>query len=360
MTENGTSFSVMDSFANKRILITGGLGFLGTNLAYRLLKLGGNVTLVDSLIPEYGGNLFNIAASKKMSASISPTSARSHSMTYLVQGAGIICSTSPARRVTWTPWRTSVYRSWKSTAAPSSPFSRPAAHTIRASRSSSAAPARSTASPITCRCAKIICSAPSTSTASTKWRVSGTTSSTAMSYGIRACALRSHQHLRPAHARQGRPADLSRHLDPPPARRPGRCEVWGGAQLRDFSYVEDAVDAFLMAAAHPGAAGNVYNIGGCEVNLATGSGRLGWWRFTDRGNTRCERFPKTVKKLTSAITTPTTLGSAPTWDGNLAFLCVKVCSLRLPITKSICRIICESCKNHNPADGPPRRLSRPL
>ena len=35
--------------------------------------------------------------------------------------------------------------------------------------------------------------------------------------------------------------------------------------MRDFSYVEDAIDAFLIAAAHPGAAGNVYNIGGCEV-----------------------------------------------------------------------------------------------
>jgi UDP-glucose 4-epimerase len=39
-------------------------------------------------------------------------------------------------------------------------------------------------------------------------------------------------------------------------------EVWGGEQLRDFTYVEDAVDAFLAAAAHPEAAGEVYNVGG--------------------------------------------------------------------------------------------------
>jgi UDP-glucose 4-epimerase len=47
-------------FRNKKVLITGGLGFIGSNLAQRLLDLGAQVLLVDSLIPEYGGNLFNI------------------------------------------------------------------------------------------------------------------------------------------------------------------------------------------------------------------------------------------------------------------------------------------------------------
>ena len=41
-------------------LITGGLGFIGSNLALRLVELGAHVTLVDAMIPEYGGNLFNI------------------------------------------------------------------------------------------------------------------------------------------------------------------------------------------------------------------------------------------------------------------------------------------------------------
>jgi UDP-glucose 4-epimerase len=43
-----------------RALITGGLGFIGSNLAIRLTELGARVTLVDAMIPEYGGNLFNI------------------------------------------------------------------------------------------------------------------------------------------------------------------------------------------------------------------------------------------------------------------------------------------------------------
>ena len=49
-----------DNFAGKSILITGGLGFVGSNLARALVAKGAKVTLVDSLIPLYGGNIFNI------------------------------------------------------------------------------------------------------------------------------------------------------------------------------------------------------------------------------------------------------------------------------------------------------------
>ena len=51
----------MDQFKGKRVLITGGCGFIGSMLARRMLQLGAQVTLVDSLIPLYGGNLANIA-----------------------------------------------------------------------------------------------------------------------------------------------------------------------------------------------------------------------------------------------------------------------------------------------------------
>jgi len=48
------------NFFGANVLITGGLGFIGSNLACRLVDQGANVTLVDSLIPEYGGNLINV------------------------------------------------------------------------------------------------------------------------------------------------------------------------------------------------------------------------------------------------------------------------------------------------------------
>lgn len=52
---------ITNSFSGKNVLITGGLGFIGSNLVWRLVDQGAKVTLVDSLIPEYGGNLFDIA-----------------------------------------------------------------------------------------------------------------------------------------------------------------------------------------------------------------------------------------------------------------------------------------------------------
>jgi len=47
-------------YSGRPALITGGLGFIGSNLAIRLVNLGAKVTIVDSLIPEFGGNWFNV------------------------------------------------------------------------------------------------------------------------------------------------------------------------------------------------------------------------------------------------------------------------------------------------------------
>ncbi len=49
------------AFQGKRALITGGMGFTGSNLAIALVDAGADVTIVDAMIPGYAGNLFNIA-----------------------------------------------------------------------------------------------------------------------------------------------------------------------------------------------------------------------------------------------------------------------------------------------------------
>jgi len=75
-----------NKFNGRKALITGGLGFIGSNLGRWLLELGAQVTLVDSLIPEYGGNLYNIYDIKdRVHVNISDVRDQ-HSMRYLVQG----------------------------------------------------------------------------------------------------------------------------------------------------------------------------------------------------------------------------------------------------------------------------------
>ncbi len=48
------------AYQGARALVTGGLGFIGSHLSEKLVELGADVTIVDSLIPEYGGNPYNI------------------------------------------------------------------------------------------------------------------------------------------------------------------------------------------------------------------------------------------------------------------------------------------------------------
>jgi UDP-glucose 4-epimerase len=48
-------------YRGRRVLVTGGLGFIGSNLARQLVELGADVLLIDAMIEDYGGNFFNIA-----------------------------------------------------------------------------------------------------------------------------------------------------------------------------------------------------------------------------------------------------------------------------------------------------------
>ena len=77
-------------FKNKKILITGGLGFIGSTLAHRLVKIEADIYLIDSLIPEYGGNNFNInGIESKVKVNIADVRDK-HSMDYLVKDKDII------------------------------------------------------------------------------------------------------------------------------------------------------------------------------------------------------------------------------------------------------------------------------
>jgi len=77
-------------YKNRRVMITGGLGFIGSNLAHQLAALGADVLLIDSLIPDYGGNRFNIAGiESRVTVNIADVR-QANTMNYLVQDREVI------------------------------------------------------------------------------------------------------------------------------------------------------------------------------------------------------------------------------------------------------------------------------
>ncbi len=78
-----------DFYRGRQVLVTGGLGFIGSNLCRILADLGAHVTAVDSLLPDYGGNLFNLAGYEDR-VRINIADVRGHGMEYLVRDQEVL------------------------------------------------------------------------------------------------------------------------------------------------------------------------------------------------------------------------------------------------------------------------------
>jgi len=78
-----------DSYRGRRVLVTGGLGFIGSNLCRALADLGAEVLAVDSLLPDYGGNLFNLDGYEDK-VRINVADVRGHGMEHLVKGQEVL------------------------------------------------------------------------------------------------------------------------------------------------------------------------------------------------------------------------------------------------------------------------------
>jgi UDP-glucose 4-epimerase len=79
-----------DAYRGKRCMLTGGMGFIGSNLAHRLVELGADVLIVDSMIPDYGGNFFNLAGiEERVRVNIADVRTES-TIRYLVRGHDFI------------------------------------------------------------------------------------------------------------------------------------------------------------------------------------------------------------------------------------------------------------------------------
>lgn len=249
-------------FSHKNILITGGLGFIGSTLARRLVNLGTSVTLVDSLIPEYGGNLFNIAGlEKQMRVNISDVR-DPHSMKYLVQGQDYLFNLAG---------QTSHMDSMQD------PYND---LDINAHAQLSILETCRKYNPtikIVFASTRQIYGKPDYLPVDEKHllRPVDVNGINKMAgewyhilynnvYDIHACALRLTNTYGPRmRVKDARQTFLGIWIRLLVEGKP--FEVWGGEQLRDFTYVEDVVDALLLAAIQDTANGKAYNLGGDRV-----------------------------------------------------------------------------------------------
>jgi UDP-glucose 4-epimerase len=255
------AMSFAKGFAGRRVLVTGGAGFIGAQLARRLVRLGAKVTLVDSMIPEYGGNLRNLAGLEhKVSLNISDVR-DVHSLPHFVKGQHVLFNlagqTSHMDSMTDPQTDLAVNAGAQLSILEACRRHNPGIRIVFAStRQIYGRPEylpvdeRHPLRPVD---------------------VNGINKLAGESYhllyhevyGISSCVLRLTNTIGPGmRVKDARQTFLGVWLRRVLEGRP--FEVWGGEQMRDFTYVDDAVDAFLRAAISPVAAGRVFNLGGRE------------------------------------------------------------------------------------------------
>jgi UDP-glucose 4-epimerase len=249
-------------YKDRRVLVTGGLGFIGSNLAHRLVALGANIVLVDSLIPDYGGLLFNIRGIEDR-ARVNVADVRQPStMNYLVRDREVIFNL--AGQVSHIDSMLDPFTDLE----------------------------------INCRSQLTILEACRRNNPGAKVVFAGTRQVYGKpdylpvderhlvhptdvnginkvageyyhlvynnAFGVRACSLRLTNVYGPRqlvrHSRQGFIGWFIRQVV-----EGQEIQIYGdGSQIRDFVYVDDAADAFLRVGASDACNGQVYNVGGSE------------------------------------------------------------------------------------------------
>ncbi|RPJ05863.1 MAG: NAD-dependent epimerase/dehydratase family protein [Deltaproteobacteria bacterium] len=253
------------AFKGKKILVTGGLGFIGSNLAARLVELGAEVLLVDSLVPEYGGNLFNIVdIERRVRVNISDVRDE-HSMRYLVQGQDYLFNLAG---------QTSHIDSMEDPYTDLEINAKAQLFILESCRKYNPAIKVIFAS------TRQIYGKPDYLPVDEKHpirpvdvnginKMAGECYALLYNdvYGIRSCSLRMTNTYGPRmRVRDARQTFLGIWVRLLIARKP--FDVWEGHQLRDFTYVDDVVDALLIAAERDEADGQVFNLGGeCAISL---------------------------------------------------------------------------------------------
>ncbi len=250
-------------YRGRSVMITGGLGFIGSNLARALVELCADVLLVDSLIPDYGGNLFNIdGIGDRVHVNVADVRQQS-TMNYLVRDRAVIFNLAgqvshiDSMRDPYTDLEINC-RS-QLTILEACRYNNPGAKVVFAGTR------QIYGRPISLPVDESHLVMPTD--------VNGINKAAGEYYhlvynnvfGVRACSLRLTNVYGPRqllkHNRQGFIAWFIRL-----AIEGREIEIYGdGSQLRDFVYVDDAVDAFLRAGASDACNGDAFNVGGDQA-----------------------------------------------------------------------------------------------
>jgi UDP-glucose 4-epimerase len=249
-------------YRGRAVMITGGLGFIGSNLARQLVELGADVLLVDSLIPAYGGNLFNIdGVESRLKVNIADIRQQS-TMNYLVQDRDVIFNL--AGQVSHIDSMHEPYTDLEINCRSQLTLLEACRHHNQHVKVVFAGTRQVYGRPDSLPVDEAHLVRPTD--------VNGINKAAGEYYhlvynnvfGVRACSLRLTNVYGPRqlirHNRQGFIAWFIRL-----AIEGREIQIYGdGSQLRDFVFVDDAADAFLRAGANDACNGEVFNVGGDE------------------------------------------------------------------------------------------------
>jgi len=281
------------AFNGKRVLITGGLGFIGSNLARTLVKLGAQVTILDSLIPEYGGNRRNVhGLEKKLSINLSDVRDR-HSLPEFLRGQHFLFNLAG---------QTSHMDSMSDPETDLEINCRAQLTLLEACRK------HNPKLRVVFASTRQIYGRPDYLPVDEKHPlrpvdVNGINKLAGEEYhllysqvhGVPSTVLRLTNTIGPRmRVKDARQTFVGVWIKQILAGQP--IEVWGGDQRRDFTYVDDAVEAFLLAATQPAAVGGVFNLGGVgQVSLRELAETL--VEVAGEGSYRVRKFPADRRKI---------------------------------------------------------------
>lgn len=281
------------TWEDKQVMITGGAGFLGSNLAHRLVSLGTRVLIVDSFIPEYGGNLFNLSGIEDLVRLNVADMRDVHGLKYLVRDCDYIFNFAG---------QVSHLDSVQDPCTDLEINCRAQISLLEACRGLARKP-------------KIVFSSTRQLYGRPQYlpvdelhplnpadpnginKLAGESYHLLYSrlYQIPCCSLRLTNtygpRMRVCDARQTFIGWWFRLL----IEGKEICIFGDGRQLRDFNYVDDVLDAVLMAAADPKSAGEIYNLGAEPIALLDLAKLL--VAIHGRGSFRLVPFPETRKAI---------------------------------------------------------------